>query len=218
MKKTVLFLFILSSFIACKSKDDSVNPTVVNSQTQPALVIVKESLGTRTLSWIKPYLGKSSVTFEDSLGNKQIFDITETPIRREFHTYTYIADGETFELFLTQKTDKNNIFSFKPLGKNFIIFSNLDRISETTPNIVNLQFARFYSEENYWVTYSGPLSLQNLIYTYSPTYPIEGGDFFTFSHDKNTQTFYKSFAMTQSKGIEYYIDDKNVKWKQVSVK
>jgi hypothetical protein len=215
MKKTLLFLFILGSFIACKPKDDSVNPTVINSQ--PAPVIVKESLGTRTMSWIKPYLGKSSVTFEDTLGNKQIFDITETPIRREFHTYIYIADGETFELFLTQKTDKNNIFSFKPLGKNFIIFSNLDKISETTPNVINLQFAPFYSEERYWVVSNAFLD-DKLKYTYSPTYPTEGGDFFTFTYDKNTQAFYKSFAMTQSKGMEYYIDDKNVKWKQVSIK
>jgi hypothetical protein len=217
MKRTVLFIFILGSFIACKSKEDAVNPNI-NPTQNPALVIVKESLGVRALSWIKSYLGKSSVTFEDTLGNKQIFDITETPIRREFHTHTYIADGETFELFLTQKTDKNNIFSFKPLGKNFIIFSNLDRMSETTPNIVNLQFARFTSEEYYWIQYSTAFNFENLKYIYSPTYPIEGGDFFTFTHDKNTQTFYKSFLATQSKGIEHYIDDKNVKWKQVSIK
>jgi hypothetical protein len=213
MKKTVLFIFILSSLIACKSKEDAVNPT-----PNPALVIVKESLGVRALSWIKPYLGKSSVTFEDTLGNKQIFDIRETPIRREFHnSNTYIADGETFELFLTQRDAKNNFFSFKPLGKNFIIFSNLDKMSGTTPNIVNLQFTYFTSEEYYWVQIaSAPAKV--LEYTYSPIYPIEGGDSFTFTHNNGTQTFYKSFVATQSKGIEYYIDDKNVTWKQVSIR
>jgi hypothetical protein len=211
MKKTVLFIFILGSLIACKSKKDEVNPTT-------APVVTKESLGVRSLSWIKPYMGKSSVTFEDTLGNKQIFDIRETPIRREFHnSNTYIADGETFELYLTQREAKNNFFSFKPLGKNFIIFSNLDKMSDTTRNIVNLQFTYFTSEELYWVhiAFAPPKVIE---YTYSPVYPIEGGDSFTFTHDKSTQTFYKSFVATQSKGIEYYIDDKNVKWKQVSIK
>ncbi len=213
MTKHVLFILLFTGLCACKSKESDSMPTPV-----VAPVIAKEALGIRALSWIKPYLGKTSVTFEDSLGNKQIFAITETKIRNELHTHEKTIDGETFELFLTSKTNADQVFAFKPIGKNFILFGNSLRIDASGNNIFGIQFSRFFSEEYYWVGFPSPLNLNldNITYTYGTIYPVEGGDSFELRIGK-LFSFFSSFAATQSKGIDYYIDLNGVKWKQTLI-
>lgn len=216
MTKHVLFVLLLSSFFACESKEDT-NPVVLTDNNKP-VVVLKESLGTRSLSWLSPYVGKAAVTFEDSLGGKQVFNITKSATSQELHSYIKTIEGETFTLSLTNTRDGNQIFAFKPIGKDFILFGNTLKISQDS-NYLRLQFARFWSEESYWVVFSSALNKAPnfLKYTYSPNYPVEGGDSFIFNVDTGVTIFYKSLSMSQSKGIDFYFDSNGVKWKQTLI-
>jgi hypothetical protein len=217
MKKNHLFfLLILVSFFACKSKEN-VSPIAVEVQTP---VVFKEDVGPRTLSWLSPYVGKTLVTFEDSLGNKQVFDISKSATSREVYTFNNKnIDGESFALFLTNRQDANQIFAFKPIGKNLVWFGNTLSISQES-SYLRLQFGPYFSEEAYGIGLSSGLNkatFDYLKYTYSLNYPKEGDDSFIFNVEAGVKIFFASISVTQSKGIDYYLDNKGTKWKQISI-
>jgi hypothetical protein len=204
-----LLPFATLTLVACAADVAPVAPDRITAN--PAALAQPAALGPNTLSWVAPYVGRRTVSFQSSDGRTDTFAIEQRP-RGEVFTSFDNARSETFVLVLRSRSDAGRVLALRPAGPNVLSVGTTADVSVQAPELFGLLYAPASLVGNYWTqlqSRDGRVTEQR--YTYGAAYPAGGSDalYVAFSPGR---AFVRALWLRQGVGVEAFVDSDGVRW------
>jgi len=210
MKRKMLVLLLLASFfISC---DEEVPLMVEDEQSLTA-----EVLGTRTLSWISPYLGFSEVVFENEKGESETFTISVSEISKGGTVFSPVI-AQTKDVVFTSTTNAERSFIISPTGNSAFYFYVLPLQDPFNPELFLLYYSTRPNNTFMVQLIHKGSDIKEFDYTYSPNYPVGIDEELAVIFNAGSNKLFKSINLKQREGLIKFEDLDHVQWTLKEIK